>query len=255
MERVSASIRIGCAGWSLSAENKPHFPEEGTHLERYARVFQIVEVNSSFYRPHSPDTWRRWADSVPATFRFTAKIPQEVTHVLRLDHAGKPLDRFLSEVEHLGGKLEALLVQLPPSLSLDRKIARRFLMGFRRSFSGRIAWEARHPSWFVREARELLDEFGVAIVAADPVVAGSRDPLDPEEADIRAPFAYFRLHGSPRIYYSDYSREYLAALAGRLLKQEGEAYCIFDNTAAGAAVPNALRLISLLRDSRPGSQS
>jgi len=240
-------IRIGCAGWSLSTEHKSRFPEEGTHLERSARVFSTVEINSSFYRPHRPDTYRRWADSVPDNFRFTAKVPKEITHVLRLQKAEKPLEKFLLEVANLGEKLGALLVQLPPSLILDQKAARKILTEFRNSFSGRIAWEARHVSWFSSEARNLLGEFKVAIVRADPVVAGSPDPLEADAEESGASFAYFRLHGSPRIYYSAYSPEYLTALAARLWRQAGEVYCIFDNTASGAAVPNALELMDILK--------
>lgn len=255
MRRISDSpsihgplIRVGCAGWSLSAEHKSRFPEAGTHLERSARVFSTVEINSSFYRPHRPDTYRRWADSVPDTFRFTAKVPKEITHVLRLQNAEKRLDVFLSEVMNLGEKLGALLVQLPPRLALDPESARPFLIAFRNAFSGRIAWEARHASWFVPEARKLLREFEVAAVRADPVVAGSPDPLEADGEESGAPFAYFRLHGSPRIYYSAYSPEYLTKLAARLRKQAGEVYCIFDNTALGAAVPNALDLMEILKN-------
>jgi uncharacterized protein YecE (DUF72 family) len=233
------TIRVGCAGWSLSSVVKDSFPGPGTHLERYARVFSAVEINSSFYRPHRAQTYRRWADSVPADFRFTAKVPRQITHVLRLRDANAALDRFLAEVTNLGEKLGALLVQLPPSLAYSDREARLFLRLFRERFGGRLAWEARHATWFTEEAEALLREFGAAAVAADPAPVeaaafpgGARD------------FAYVRLHGSPRMYYSAYSSEFLRTVAKRV-RSFPDAYVVFDNTAEGAAVPNALEFMQL----------
>jgi uncharacterized protein YecE (DUF72 family) len=242
--RTKPKILVGCAGWSLTAEAKGLIPGEGTHLQRYAAVFSTTEINSSFYRPHRPETYRRWADSVPTDFRFTAKIPKEVTHILRLRAAEKPLERFLEEVGNLGTKLGALLVQLPPSLTLSLREAEAFLGAFRERFYGVIAWEARHASWFTDEARGLLKAHGIGVVAADPVIAD----------DAPGPRTYYRLHGSPRVYYSAYTTEYLEALLPRLRESRGETYVIFDNTASGAAVPNALELMRMLV-ARPGKAS
>ncbi|MCD6024587.1 MAG: hypothetical protein K0Q91_1503 [Fibrobacteria bacterium] len=233
-------VRVGCAGWSLSSAVRDSFPGPGTHLERYARVFPAVEINSSFYRPHRPETYRRWAASVPPEFRFTAKIPKEITHGLRLRGAEEALERFLSEVTNLDEKLGVLLVQLPPSLACSVREARLFLQGFRKRFGGGLAWEARHATWFTEEADALLREFGVAAVAADPA---------PMEAAARPggarDFAYVRLHGSPRMYYSAYPAEFLRNVAERV-RAFPEAYVIFDNTAEGAAVPNALEFMKLV---------
>lgn len=234
-------VYLGCAGWALSSEAKPFFPEAGTHLERFARVFSAVEINSSFYRPHRLETWRRWAASTPPDFRFTAKVPKEITHVLRLRGAEKALEKFLGEAAGLGEKLGALLVQLPASAAFGPAVAEAFLGGFRARFAGRIAWEARHPSWFGPEALELLTRQGIASVAGDPaVVPAAGVPGGSAE------FGYFRLHGSPRLYYSEYPEAFLQAVAARILSFRGDVYCIFDNTAAGAAIPNALRLHALL---------
>jgi uncharacterized protein YecE (DUF72 family) len=220
---------------------KPFFPAAGTHLERYARVFSAVEINSSFYRPHRRETYARWAASTPPGFRFTAKVPREITHALRLRGTEAALGKFLSEATGLGDRLGALLVQLPPSAAFDPEVARDFLRTFRGLHAGRIAWEARHASWFTPAALETLARSEVASVAADPAVV-------PAAGTPRAfgGFAYFRLHGSPRLYYSNYGEEFLAALAARLRGFDGDAFCIFDNTAEGAAVPNALRLRELL---------
>src|SRR5690242_14468228 len=114
---------IGTAGWSLPREEQPHFPAEGTHLQRYAAVLPAVEINSSFYRPHRESTYARWAASVPASFRFAVKIPRAITHERKLADAADALDAFLPGPAALGAALGCLLVQLPPSLALDEPVA------------------------------------------------------------------------------------------------------------------------------------
>lgn len=231
--------RIGCAGWALSKEVQPAFPSQGTHLQRYASVFDCVEINSSFYRPHKPDTYRRWAASVPDPFRFSAKMPREITHVLRLRGSIPPLERFLSEVACLGDRLGPLLIQLPPSGAFDPRIARAFLVDFRARFDGLSALEPRHPSWFGKDADELLAEFRIARAAADPaVIPAAAEPGGWKE------LAYHRLHGSPEMYRSPYPQPALRAMGEALALEslEGEAWCIFDNTAEGHAIPDARSL-------------
>ena len=82
--RHDDTIRIGCAGWNLPKAHADAFPPEGSHLERYAGVFDSVEINSSFYRSHRAQTYARWAASVPPTFRFAVKLPCTITHAHRL---------------------------------------------------------------------------------------------------------------------------------------------------------------------------
>jgi uncharacterized protein YecE (DUF72 family) len=112
-------VRIGTAGWSIPKQHAAPFPSEGTHLERYGAIFNAVEINSSFYRPHRTATYERWAASVPEDFRFAVKVPKSVTHERRLKGTGDLLDQFVSEVGGLGPKLGPLLIQLPPSLAFQ----------------------------------------------------------------------------------------------------------------------------------------
>ena len=147
---------IGCAGWGIPAAHASKFPGDATHLERYAQVFSAVEINSSFYRPHRPDTYRRWADSVPDPFRFSVKAPKAITHTKRLAGAEAELDRFLLEVGSLGKKLGFILVQLPPGLPLDENVAGAFFTGFRERHSGEIVMEPRHETWFTPAGEQLL---------------------------------------------------------------------------------------------------
>ncbi len=236
---AKVAVRVGCAGWAIPTALAERFAGPGTHLARYARVFSTVEINSSFYRPHRPSTYARWAASVPDGFVFSAKVPKEITHKRRLVDPEEPLDSFLGEVRALGDRLGPLLVQLPPSLALDAGVAQAFLTMLRDKHPGPVALEARHASWFTPEAEGMLVAHRIARVAADPPpVPGADEPAG------HSGLVYVRLHGSPRIYWSAYEPAFLDAVA-RLLLREGPAtsvHCIFDNTAAGAAPVDALSM-------------
>ena len=231
---------IGCAGWSLPARAQAQFGAQGTHLQRYASRLNAAEINSSFHRPHSHATYRRWASSVGESFRFCVKLPRAITHERRLIGCEQALDEFMGQASGLGSRLGCVLVQLPPSLQFDAAAAQRFFTALRRRWPGRVAAEPRHASWFGAEAQALLSAHQVARVLADPVrhAAGARPGGWPA-------LVYLRLHGSPRMYYSAYEPALLSALAARIARALGqgcEVWCIFDNTAGGAAADNALRL-------------
>jgi uncharacterized protein YecE (DUF72 family) len=240
-----ARCRVGCAGWTLPRDVQPAFPVEGSHLERYAGRFAAVEINSSFHRPHRPATYARWAESVPPGFRFCAKLPKTITHQLKLVDTDDALAAFLAESAGLGAGLACLLVQLPPSLQFDADTADRFFSTLRSRTDIAAVCEPRHPTWFAAAPDDLLARWKVARVAADP----ARVPEAAEPGGWRG-LAYYRLHGSPRIYYSTYDADYLDALAARIrgdLDAGREVWCIFDNTAAGAATQNALDLLARLQ--------
>jgi uncharacterized protein YecE (DUF72 family) len=241
-------IRVGTAGWALEPSSRPAFPVEGSHLARYAAVFDCAEINSSFHRPHREATYARWSASVPARFRFSVKLPKAVTHERKLAACADLLDEFIAPVLALGEKLGCLLVQLPPKLEFDASLASRFLRVLRARHEGCIALEARHASWFDARADALLVRERVARVAADP----PRAPADGTPGGWRG-LAYHRLHGSPRMYYSSYERPWLDALASRIASQRAqETWCIFDNTAGRAAIGDALHLQEKLRGAASG---
>lgn len=232
---------IGTAGWSLPREQMPAFPPEGTHLQRYASRFNAVEINSSFYRPHRPATYLKWAQSVPAAFRFCVKVPKHISHERRLVDCGPLLERFLSECGQLDEKLGCLLLQLPPSLAYEPQSAVRFIDELRALHDGPVVIEPRHRSWL--EAETLLQQARIARVAADPAPFA-----EAAEPGGWSGFRYCRLHGSPRIYHSAYGEEWLGSLVERLATEsKGVAtWCIFDNTASGAATADALALQRML---------
>jgi uncharacterized protein YecE (DUF72 family) len=233
---LTAPLYVGCAGWSLPREHWPAFAEQGTHLQRYASRFNAVEINSSFYRPHLAKTYERWRESVPAGFRFSVKMPKRITHELRLQQCGTALDEFLAQCLQLDEKLGCLLVQLPPSLRYEPLVAGAFFEALRQRFAGTVVLEPRHASWLAAGA--LLQSLEIGWVSADPAVIAAGEAWH----GVR----YWRLHGSPRIYHSAYGHERVQAYA-QLLRQSIEegipTWCIFDNTASGHAVADALDLL------------
>jgi uncharacterized protein YecE (DUF72 family) len=240
-------LRLGTAGWAIPRAHAAAFPAEGSSLARYAARLGAAEINSSFHRPHRRATYERWAAAVPDGFRFAVKLPKTITHERRLLDTAAPLERFLGEAAGLGAKLGPLLVQLPPSLAFDPAVAEGFFALLRQRHAGLVACEAsvacepRHPSWFTPEADSLLVAARVARVAADP----ARVPEAAEPGGWNG-LVYHRLHGSPRMYRSAYEPPVLAALAERLAGRRAEAWCVFDNTASGAALGDALELGRLL---------
>jgi uncharacterized protein YecE (DUF72 family) len=241
---AEAPVRIGTAGWSVLSRYAEDFPPDGSHLERYARRLNAVEINSSFRRPHRPTTYERWAQSTPPAFRFSVKLPRAITHEQQLVDCGALLDRFLAEAAGLGDKLAVLLVQLPGKFAFEEKAVADFFRDLRARIDVAVALEPRNASWFTPDIDGWLAARRIARVAADPA------PV----ADAAKPggwngLAYYRWHGSPRIYFSDYDAAVLASLRERINQHRADGiptWCIFDNTASGAALGNALALTKAL---------
>jgi uncharacterized protein YecE (DUF72 family) len=237
---TSSPVRIGTAGWSVPSRYAAELPPDGSHLERYARRLDAVEINSSFYRPHQRKTYQRWAQSAPSGFRFSVKLPKAMTHEQRLADCGALLDSFAGEATGLGDRLGVLLAQLSPKLAFDKRVANRFFRDLRQRLDVPVVCEPRHASWFTPDVNDWLAERHIARVAADPApVPGAGEPGGWNG------LAYYRWHGSPRIYYSDYDEIALLALGKRLDAQRRHGvpiWCILDNTASGAALGNALAL-------------
>jgi uncharacterized protein YecE (DUF72 family) len=247
---TEGAIRIGCAGWAIAARQAASFGDGDSVLARYATRFSIVEVNSTFHRPHRPETYARWAAAVPRSFRFSVKLPKAITPDARLLRCGPAIARFAEEIAGLGGKLGGVLVQLPPSLAFDARTAATFFAQMRRAFDVGIACEPRHASWFGPRADAVWERHRVARVRPDPAgVEGAEAPGGAGR------WHYFRLHGAPRMYFSAYDDARLEAFAAEVracARARRPAWCIFDNTAHSHAVEDALRLQEIVSSSERG---
>jgi uncharacterized protein YecE (DUF72 family) len=244
---------VGTAGWTVPKQHLALFSAlsdgaQRSHLERYASRLSCVEINSSFHRPHRRATWERWARTTPDHFRFAVKAPKIVTHIAKLVNTGGALLEFFDAVRGLGNKLGPVLVQLPPKLSFDDGLAQEFFTTLRELHLGAVVLEPRHPTWFTASADRLLRNFEIARVAADPP-KGSMLAARPGGWE---GLFYWRLHGTPRTYYSEYDRNWLQTLAKQLQVAENaslieESWVIFDNTALGHATANAFWMEEALR--------
>ena len=244
-QQMGTPVRVGTAGWSIPRAVSDRFPGEGSHLERYARVFRCAEINSTFYRSSRSATYARWARSTPEDFRFSVKMPKAITHESGLTASREQVAAFFAEMEAgLGEKLGPVLVQLPPKRTFEAGLVRAFLERVRELRpEGGIVLEPRHPDWFGAEVEALLGELRIGRVAADPA------PVPAAAVPGGWPgLVYHRLHGSPRVYYSSYAEASLDELGARLQAEAyaAEVWCVFDNTASGAAAADALRLLERL---------
>ncbi len=246
--QLTSQCRVGCAGWTIPKQHAGFFPEHGSHLARYAQRLNVVEVNSCFYRSHRPATYTRWASQTPADFAFALKVPRQITHESRLVGTDDVLKRFLDDTAALATKRSPILVQLPPSLAFDTRIVGDFFTTVRRQYDADVVCEPRHASWFAAEPETLLASFKVARIAADPAVV----PQAAEPGGWTG-LVYYRLHGSPEMYRSAYTPDRLRAIAVSLVNavETATTWCIFDNTALGAATSDALAVVErIVRDAK-----
>ena len=232
-------IFVATAGWSIPRSVARFFPGEGTHLQRYARVLPGAEINTSFYRNHSRETYAHWAAQTPRAFRFAVKLPRAITHEARLRGARRPLEQFLLGVRGLGARLGPLIVQLPGSEIYEPRVASTFFALLRDRYDGAVVCEPRHSSWFEPPAHRLLIRQRIGRIAANPAVV----PAAAQPGGWPG-IVYYRLHGSPKKYWSVYEPDRVSAWSRTLssLPQRTPGWCVFDNTAGGGATGNALQM-------------
>jgi uncharacterized protein YecE (DUF72 family) len=146
---VKTELRLGTAGWNVPRVCKERVGGVGSQLERYARVLNATEINSSFHKPHRRSTYEKWANATPDDFRFSVKVPKSVTHSSQL--AQGELDRFIEESAGLGAKLGVLLVQFAPRKMFVESDAEFLFRSLQERTSAALACEPRHVSWFTPE--------------------------------------------------------------------------------------------------------
>jgi len=238
MEQV---IRIGTSGWTYPHWKAVFFPADCPKpkwLEYYTEHFDTVELNATFYRLPKLKIFENWHARTPDHFLWAVKASKYITHTRRLKEADEPLERFYAASSGLKEKLGPILFQLPPSLPFDEKIFRRFCQTLEPS--KRYALEVRHPSWISDRVFTLLDDFKIAFCIAE---TADRYPF--YEA-VTTDFVYIRLHGSQKLYASDYSEKELEIWARKIKAWGKDTYVYFDNDFGGYAVKNAKRLKDML---------
>jgi uncharacterized protein YecE (DUF72 family) len=237
-------LRIGTSGWTYDAWAGGFYAgvPRAKWLEHYARHFDAVEVNASFYHALKPATFAHWRDGTPTHFRFAIKASRYLTHIRRLAVPRASLAKQRDAADELGRKLAVVLWQLPAALRRDLPRLGRFLAALKAWPQVRHAVELRHDSWFDDEVAALLGRHRVAAVQSD---AADWPLWDAVTTDL----VYVRLHGHRITYSSGYSRRELAAWGRRIRgwRAEGrDVHVYFDNTDAGHAVTDAQTLRRLV---------
>jgi uncharacterized protein YecE (DUF72 family) len=242
------NVRLGCSGWSYKEWVGAFYREgEKSMLTAYSRVFNTVEIDSTFYRYPTKGMVFGWLRYSPQDFTFAAKLPQLVTHEKKLDPTRgveQDLNKFLELMEPLqfNGKLACLLAQLPPGLKFNLNLLESFFALFPAQF--RLAVEFRHPSWMNPQMLQLLEKYQVAYTAVD-------EPLLPPDMHVTTDFAYIRWHGRGEApwYNYQYKAEELEPWVPKVkaaAQKSKKVYGYFNNHYHAYAVKNSLEMAEML---------
>lgn len=238
-----AKAKIGTSGWHYQHWRGPYYPPSlspRAMLDYYIRDFETVELNNSFYRLPSSETFEAWSKAVPVGFCFAVKGSRYLTHMKRLLDPAPALDRLMEATQGLGGKRGPILFQLPPNWRCNLERLEAFLDALPPDV--RFSIEFRDQSWHIPEVFGLLRKHNVAFCLFE--LAGFLSPLT-----VTASFVYVRLHGPGNKYQGDYSTPILRAWARRIRRwmRDGlDVYLYFDNDQAGYAAKNARDLKRML---------
>ena len=239
-------LYCGTSNVVLPVPNKSHFPPEyrdKSRLHYYATLFNSVEINNSFYKIPMPRTVEKWANEVPANFRFTFKLWQGITHAKGLIYDAADVSKFMQAINMAGDKKGCLLIQFPASIKVS------YLHHFKRLMDDihaanagwQMAIEFRDKSWYHDIVYELLEHYAATIVVHD--MPASATPL----IDMETSCIYLRFHGHKGDYRGGYTEEALREYAMDIkssIKKKKTVYAYFNNTM-GDAVFNAMTLNTL----------
>jgi len=238
-------VFIGTSGWHYKHWLGGVFYPAGTTgsgmFEFYARHFNTVEINNSFYRLPTAKTFDAWRESSPRDFVFAVKASRFITHMKKLKDPKRTSEKFFLVANRLENKLGPILFQLPPRWKLNTERLAEFLEALPREH--RYAFEFRDESWLVPEVFRLLRKYNAAFCVHD--FEEMKIPIE-----VTADFAYLRFHGPTSAkYWGSYSKAELRKWAQRIDGWRAElsaVYVYFNNDPEGAAVRNALTLKELV---------
>ena len=247
-----AHARIGTSGWVYPHWRHVFYPPDLPQKQwfvHYARYFDTVEINNTFYRLPSEATFDAWRQQAPAGFVYAVKASRYITHVRRLRECAEPVEHFLSRARRLGPHLGPILYQLPPRWKPNLERLAQFLTLLPPDLVH--VFEFRDERWFIPEVFDLLREHRVGFCIFH--MPDLETPLE-----VTSNVVYIRLHGAGALYMGSYPDEALRLWAERIQGWWAsglQVYVYFNNDAFGNAVRNALTLKEMLEDSRPAGQA
>lgn len=240
---MNSQYKSGTSGLVLPVPNKQSFPpayRDKSRLTYYSSLFNSIEINSSFYKVPKGSTVKKWTTEVPPHFTFTFKLWQEITHVKGLAFQPKDVLNFLTVIGEAGDQKGCLLVQFPPSLTIDSFSQVESLLSMITDW--KVALEFRHSSWYISETFELADEYGASVVLHD--IPKSRNT----RLNNKAEFVYLRFHGPAGDYKGGYTQAQLEQYAVQIKAwmQEGKEVFVYFNNTIGDAIMNLMALNALI---------
>ncbi|REC46117.1 DUF72 domain-containing protein [Chryseobacterium pennipullorum] len=238
------SLYIGCSGFYNNDWKGSLYPEGAQSkdfLSLYGNVFNAVEINSTFYRKPTAKTLLKWHNETPDSFRFFIKIPKAITHQNLLKDSKEEITAFCQHIHSsLKDKLSGFLYQFPPSFKNTPENLNLIVNNLDFNFLNVI--EFRHSSWWQQEILDALHQINV-------VFTGVSFPGNlPEDVIINHPeVLYYRLHGKPILYKSEYSEAFLSDLASKISDSKRKTFIFFNNTWGTSAITNATFLKSIIK--------
>ena len=237
------NLYIGCSGFYNNDWKGTLYPEDAKskdYLCLYSQQFNAVEINSTFYRKPTAKTLQKWFDETPEDFKFFIKIPKTISHEKRLENCKEEITEFCTHIQsNLKDKLAGFLYQFPPSFKNTEENSNRILENIDSQFLNVI--EFRHESWWNDEIYKILQDNKVIFSGVsfpgkllEDVIINSNDTL------------YYRLHGKPVLYKSEYSEDFLNDLAEKIKNSGLKSFIFFNNTWGISAIKNGLYLHKIL---------
>jgi uncharacterized protein YecE (DUF72 family) len=243
MKRGKIEIRVGTSGWHYWHWAGLFYPEDlpkSDWLKFYAKSFDTVELNNTFYHLPKPSSVKTWYKQTPKNFLYAVKASRYITHIKRLKDVSGELNLFYETIAPLKSKLGPILFQLPPSFKKNLNRLEDFLKLLPKRKLASI--EFRNDSWYKQDTYDLLNEYGVGFCTHD--LPGLESPRI-----VTGPLIYLRFHGTESRYAGNYSKAALQDYANWLkenLKTTPAAYIYFNNDYQAYAVKNAREFRDLL---------
>lgn len=228
---------IGCSGFFYKEWKEEFYPKglaQSKWFNYYAQHFNTLELNVTFYRFPTIKSLKSWYDKAPEGFTFSSKVPRSITHFKKFEETEQMLnDFYLLLKEGLKEKLAGVLFQLPPQYAYSEEKLEKILKQVNTSFNNVI--EFRHESWWRKDVQAILGKNNISFCGV------SFPKISFDDAVINTPLCYYRFHGVPRLFYSEYDEAFLEKIFNQVNqnKKVKSAYIYFNNTASLAALRNA----------------
>lgn len=236
---------IGCSGFAYKEWKGVFYPEglaQSRWFNYYTQHFNTLELNVTFYRFPTLKSLEGWYNKAPEGFIFSAKVPRWITHYRKFEETERMLGDFYGLLkEGLKEKMGCVLFQLPGRFEYSKDKLEKIIAQSDSSFTNVI--EFRNEGWWRKDVMQALKKNNIAF-------CGVSFPNLPDDAVINTNKPYYRFHGVPKLFYSQYTKTFVKKIHGQLdaAKKATDLYVYFNNTATQAAINNARYLQSLIKD-------